>query len=240
MITQRRLQSDTLNPGPNQTTYIDKPTVQQLKIAFQDTPIKLREIEQGWKGRRRARTVSVGDTSRAARTPSKSPGSRPRRQFPALAEDQATVPVPSQPYLPSPPLTPFEQHDRDQETASTTQSPTGPKPLSLRPILANPLMPTRRPIKVVPGTYMSVPDISHQSEYEIMLEMGSQRIIVAQGGTSLSTSSSVGKRDAELKSRSISLSGYRNWTEEEKEQWTLVAELVEIVKRKTPRVSEAA
>lgn len=233
MLRSRRYHDTAHTPGSaiNQTAYIDRPTVQQLKVAFQETPIKLREIEQRWKGRRKEQmAIAVGADTKVQ---------TPTLRATTHHENSKMTTNHGRSYLPSPPSTPPEAQlqDREKKSRPTTQPAAVPTSKQPKPILAYPLMPTLQPVRIVSGVYMTIPPKSHAAEYEIKLDMGDKQIVVLAGGRSLSSVSMIAaKMDAKPKVSQINIDEHDNWTESERGQWNLVVDLVERVKRKTPRV----
>lgn len=232
MLTSRPVHNDAhhaVGSTTNQTSYIDRPTVQQLKLAFQETPIQLREIENGWKGRRKQQMVRPS-------TKSPTPGLKGR---PSTHVDERNKGLErAQGYLPSPPSTPLESHEPEVNTSRNAPMKEMHKTRQPRPILAFPLIPTLRPIKVVSGVYVYIPTPTHHSEYELRLYMSQRRVTVLSGGMSLSTIPTTTGREGQMQlAHQINLDQCDDWAESERGQWELVAELVECVKRKTPRVS---
>lgn len=183
-------------------------------------------------------TMAV-DTRREMRTHPKSPAPGPRRRVTTHAEVPKVVPNEARSYLPSPPATPPEvpMQDRDKKSRPTTQSTVVPTSKSPDPIIAHPLVPTSQPVRIMSGAYVSIPSRSHATGYELKLDMGDNQIVVLTGGRSLSLVSKIAARKgAKPKVSLINLDECDDWTEDERMQWTLVMDLVEGLKRKTPRV----
>lgn len=216
----------------NQTSTYDKPTVRQLKIAFQETPLKLREIEDGWRGKRQQQLEEAKCTRGSSRQPSKSSTTRSKggvRNVEAAVDRQS--------YLPSPPPSPSEPRRQSSQAPHPPPSTLEPSIFNTsqpRPILAFPLTPTVWPRNVAVGVSLHVPETASTPRCELHLNLGHQRVVVGSGGRCLIWTSEMNTRQS---SKRIELDNAEKWSDVTRKRWELVHDLVEQVKRKTPRVS---
>jgi hypothetical protein len=206
-------------------THTESPTVKQIRIAFEQTPSKLRAAEQGWRERRKeitkrvqpvqtTRTTEKGrvkvEVGHQAEYPT---GKRTTRELVGPARPTTSPPTPPQ----TPPASQDNPHSEDIDRSEAP-----------RPILAYPLAPTLANISLGRRGSLS---ISHPSSpHEVEVRIGKQRISVLRGGHILEVGMKAGQR-------TICRENYRNWSSAERKQWEMVRDLVEQVKRKTPRVS---
>ena len=214
---------------------IDSPTVRQIRIAFEQTPNKLRLVEQGWRERRReeinrtpiqqdGRGISgvktVGDqVQRAAVGVAARKRNRPTEAMPSLARHETAPPTPP----PTPPV-------QDQPIC-TKKDHKADTPIKMsRPILADPLPPTLTPMALGHKTTLFIPDQYPSCPHECVLRIGRRRISVMRGGELIEVAS--GTQVSRMR-----LAEYKEWSQTEKKQWETVWDLLEQVKRKTPRVS---
>jgi len=206
-------------------THTESPTVKQIRIAFEQTPSKLRAAEQGWRERRKDITKRVQPV-KTIRSPDKGilgvevghQAEYPavKRTTPEVVASAKEITCPT-----TPPQTPpaSQGHPQPKETDQWI----GPGP-----ILAYPLAPTLNSIPLGRGGSLSIPHIS--SPHEVKIRIGKQRIYVLRGGHALVIGSK-GER------RTIHREVHRSWSSTECKQWEMVRDLVEQVKRKTPWVS---
>jgi hypothetical protein len=214
---------------------IDSPTVRQIRIAFEQTPNKLRLVEQGWRERRRqeinrkpieqdGRGISgvdkVGDqVQRAGVGVAARNRKRPTEATPSLARHE-TAP-------PTPPPTPTAQ-DKSICTKTDRKADT---PINVpRPVLAHPLPPTPTPMILGHKTTLFIPEQSQSCPHECVLRIGRRRISVMRGGEMIEVAS--GTQVSRMR-----LAEHKKWSQTETRQWETVSDLLEQVKRKTPRVS---
>lgn len=202
------------------TAYVDKPTVRQLKIAFEETPVKLREIEHGWRGRRKEQMTAhqVDD---------------PRGCSRRSASRSTVQPGPSQGirvFPPTPPDTPEEQRPVRKKTKAVAAPTIAMVPM---PILSFPLVHTPRSMRIAPGVHLTIP-LPTPHAHELEFDVNGQAITVLRGGRSLVLSQTGPDHD---KKHRLDLDAHGRCSPADLAQWTLVTELVEKVKRRTPRVS---
>ena len=206
-------------------THTESYTVKQIRIAFEQTPSKLRAAEQGWRERRkeitkRVQPVQTNRTTDEGRTELEVGH---QAEYPAVKRTTPEVVVSARPTTspPTPPQTPSASHDNPHsEDTDRGEAP--------RPILAYPLAPTLSSIPLGRGGSLSIPHPS--SPHEVEVRIGKQRISVLRGGHILE----IGMKGEQ---RPISRKDYRNWSSTERRQWEMVWDLIEQVKRKTPQVS---
>jgi hypothetical protein len=206
-------------------THAESPTVKQIRIAFEQTPSKLRAAEQGWRERRKEIAKRI-QSDQATRTTEK------RRievkvghqaEYPAVRHANPKVMASAKPTTspPTPPQTPPARQ-------GNTQSKDLDRSDAPRPILAHPLAPTLSSIHLGRNGSLSIPHPS--SPHELEVQIGKQHISVLRGGDTLE----IGTK---AEQRTICRKDYRNWSSTERKQWEMVRDLIEQVKRKTPRVS---
>jgi hypothetical protein len=203
-------------------THTESPTVKQIRIAFEQTPSKLRAAEQGWRERRKEITKRIQPVQTSA-VPEKGLKVGHQAEYPAVKGTTPEVVMSARPTTspPTPPQTPRAIHDHPHsEDIDRGEVP--------RPILAYPLAPTLANISLGRGGSLSIPHPS--SPHEVEVRIGKQRILVLRGGHILEIPM---KREQ----RTICRKDYRSWSSTERKQWEMVRDLVEQVKRKTPRVS---
>jgi hypothetical protein len=206
-------------------THTESPTVKQIRIAFEQTPSKLRAAEQGWRERRKEITKRVQPVQ-TTRTTDKGRMELEvghQAEYPAVKRTSPEVMVSARPVTspPTPPQTPpaVQTHIQSKDTDR------GNVPA---PILSYPLAPTLANISLGRGGSLSIPHPS--SPHEVEVRIGKQCISVLRGGHILEIPM---KREQ----RTICRKDYRSWSSTERKQWEMVRDLVEQVKRKTPRVS---
>jgi len=203
-------------------THTESPTVKQIRIAFEQTPSKLRAAEQGWRERRKEIIKRVQPLQSSA-VPGKGLKVGHQAEYPSVKRTTPELEGPARPTTspPTPPQTPPASHDNaHSETLDRGEAP--------RPVLAYPLAPTLSSIPLGRGGSLS---ISHPSSpHEVKVRIGKQRISVLRGGDILQ----IGMKGEQ---RTICRKDYRNWSSTERKQWEMVRDLVEQVKRKTTRVS---
>jgi hypothetical protein len=213
---------------------VESHTVKQIRIAFEQTPIKLRIAEQGWKERRRACLDSVGrrggqknrevnerDTGRLGLKMGKLPLPLPVHS----RRKQEVVP-------PTPPPTPPElKHPTRSKARSEFQQKDDRN--SPRPIIAFPLPATSAPIPLGRDIWLSIPCPTSQPLHELVLQTASGRISVLKRGEVLELQSSSSGTRITL----IRLQEFSSWSRADREQWDMVWQLMERLKRRTPRVS---
>jgi hypothetical protein len=207
-------------------TFIETPTVKQIRIAFEQTPSKLRAAEQGWRARRKEEINRIPQTSRDALVDETKGRLEVKYQakYPAVPRVASKVVKSAKPTTapPTPPPTPpANQGPRYSLRSEEEDSP--------RPILVYPLSPSLTAIPLGRDGSLSIPQ-SPSSPYECIVRIGNQRISVARGGNTLEV-------DSEGKRRTIHREEHMDWSGKECKQWDIVRDLVEQVKRKTPRVS---
>jgi hypothetical protein len=211
---------------------IDSPTVRQIRIAFEQTPNKLRLVEQGWRERRReeiarkpvqhgtprvedvghqARPMTTGTTARDTGRPTVAP----TRIKPIMTP-------------PTPPPTPPAESKPARTKADYEKDVAKDAP---RRIISHPLPPMPTPMILGHKTTLFIPDQSPPCSYECVLRIGGRRISVVRGGDVVEVVSG-------NKVLKICRAEYKEWTQVERKQWETVWDLVEQVKRKTPRVSD--
>jgi hypothetical protein len=202
-------------------THTESPTVKQIRIAFEQTPSKLRAAEQGWRERRKEITKRIQPVQ-TSRMPEKGLKVGHQAEYPAVKPTAPEVVVSARPTTspPTPPQTPPAGHGPPSKKSDELQP--------LAPILAYPLAPTLANISLGRGGSLSIPHPS--SPHEVEVRIGKQRISVPRGGHILE----IGMKGEQ---RTIRRKDYRNWSSTERKQWEMVRDLVEQVKRKTPRVS---
>lgn len=215
----------------------DSPTVRQIRIAFEQTPNRLRLVEQGWRERRREdiarsplqeqaaqgtpekRDVGREVRSTTIRTIAKRSG-RPTEAMPTRTKPVIAPPTPP----PTPPASSIPViTNQDHQEHVGKDAP--------RRIISHPLSPTPTPMVLGHKTTLLIPDQSLPSPYECVLRIGSRRISVIPGGDVVEVVS--GNRVSR-----ICRAEYKEWTQVERKQWETVWDLVEQVKRTTPRVSD--
>jgi hypothetical protein len=205
-------------------THTESPTVKQIRIAFEQTPSKLRAAEQGWRERRkeitkRVQPVQTNRTTDEGRTELEVGH---QAEYPAVKRTSPEVMVSAKSTTspPTPPQTPPAGHGPPSKKSDELQP--------LAPILAYPLAPTLSSIPLGRNSSLSIPHPS--SPHEVKVRSGKQLISVLRGGHILE----IGMKGEQ---RTIRRKDYRNWSSTERKQWEMVRDLVEQVKRKTPRVS---
>jgi hypothetical protein len=198
----------TSNNQPD-VTFVDSPTVRQIKLAFEQTPARLRAAEQGWKAKRRADLAEAQQERK----------SRHMQDIPIF------IASPAKRYKapPTPPMTPPSETLPLPKLDSTD---VGDAPRRIR---SYPLPPTTY-TSLGPTGSISIPTPSPNAAIQCILRVGKQRIKVKLGGEAI---------DIECggQSETIRREVYQSWSRIEKRQWEIVSDLVEQVKRKTPRVS---
>jgi hypothetical protein len=206
-------------------THTESPTVKQIRIAFEQTPSKLRAAEQGWRQRRKEITKRIQPVQASHMSEKERTGIKVGHQaeYPAVKRTSPELVGPARPTTspPTPPQTPPASQDNPHsEVLDRGEAP--------RPILAYPLAPTLANISLGRGGSLSIPHPS--SPHEVEVRIGKQRISVLRGGHTLE----IGTK---AEQRTICRKDYRIWSSTESKQWEMVRDLVEQVKRKTPRVS---
>ena len=245
----------------------------------EETPPKLRELEKGWRAKRRA---VLGEQSDNA-----SPIVEPKRQrnvlefkrpllttIPLVSTTQYTakaraarvsrasspMPGPDEPSLslcrrkpppsvpsplPTPPPTPpiSELSKRPSRTARPfkASSPT-PKPAesekdTLQPILASPLPPTSSPVPLVRGRPETIDLHPPASKHSFSLRTKDILIKVLRDGKSLQVLRWVDRRWSLVKN--LRYGEKEKFDRDDVAQWRIVQQLVEKLKRETPRVGVA-
>jgi hypothetical protein len=217
---------------------IDSPTVRQIRIAFEQTPNKLRLVEQGWRERRREEITRKPIKEAGHGAPGKENDGHqvrpttiettPRNQ----GRPTEAMPTRVKPLLapPTPPPTPPANSEQVLTNEEHEKDVVKDAP---RRIITHPLPPTPTPIVLGHKTTLSIPDQPPPCPQECVLRIGSRRISIMRGGEVmevLSGSKAVRIRRAE----------YDVWSQAERKQWETVWDLVEQVKRKTPRVSDCS
>lgn len=218
------------------TPDVDSPTVRQIRIAFEQTPSKLRLVEQGWRQRRREEIARkqvqqachgipkvdhVGHQGHAtaivmmARNPGDPADAMTSRTKPMMAP-------PTPPPTPPPDFKPV-RNGQDHEEDVLKDAP--------RRIISHPLPPTPTPVVLGQKTTLLIPDQSLPGSYECVLRMGSRRISVMRGGEVMEVVSG-------NKFLWTCRGECKKWSQAERKQWDTVWDLVEEVKRTTPRVSD--
>jgi hypothetical protein len=204
-------------------THTESPTVKQIRIAFEQTPSKLRAAEQGWRERRKEITKRIQPVQ-TSRMPEKGLKVGHQAEYPAVKRTTPEVVVASRPTT-SPPTPPQTPPATSQGHLQSNELDRGDVPA---PILAHPLAPTLNSIPLGRNGSLSIPHPS--SPHEVKVRSGKQLISVLRGGHILE----IGMKGEQ---RTIRRKDYRNWSSTERKQWEMVRDLVEQVKRKTPRVS---
>jgi hypothetical protein len=220
-----RTEADTLHMiqmTKQDTIHTESPTVKQIRIAFEQTPSKLRAAEQGWRERRKEITKRMQPVQTSA-VPEEGLKVGHQAEYPSVKRTTPEVVVASKPTTgpPTPPQTPPAIQGHIQ--AKDTDRGNVPAPL-----LSYPLAPTLSSITLGRNSSLSIPQPS--SPHEVEVRIGKQRILVLRGGNALELGKKEGKR-------TICREEYRNWSGTERKEWEMVRDLVEQVKRKTPRVS---
>jgi hypothetical protein len=211
----------------------DSPTVRQIRIAFEQTPNKLRLVEQGWRQRRRediAREPVQHAGHATSGQENVGPQLRPTTigmtaRNPARPTDARPKPVMAPP---TPPPTPPAESKPARTKADHEKDAAKDAP---RRIISHPLPPTPTPMVLGHKTTLSILDQSLPGPHECALRIGSRRISIMRGGDVIEIVSG-------NKVVRICRAGYKEWTQVERKQWETVWDLVEQVKRKTPRVSD--
>lgn len=214
---------------------IDSPTVRQIRIAFEQTPNKLRLVEQGWRERRRqeisrepiqhgghgaSEVEKIGDQAqRAGVGVAARNRRRPTEATPCLARHETAPPTPP----PTPPT--------QDKLICTNKDRKADTPINMpRPVLVHPLPPTPIPVILGHKTTLFIPDQSPSCPHEFVLRIGRRRISVMRGGEMIEVAS--GTQVSRIRCEE-----YKEWSQTERKQWKTVWDLLEQVKRKTPRVS---
>jgi hypothetical protein len=203
-------------------THTESPTVKQIRIAFEQTPSKLRAAEQGWRERRKEITKRIQPVQTSA-VPEKGLKVGHQAEYPAVKGTSPEVMVSAKP-ITSPPTT-LRAPPAIQGHIQSKDTDRGNVPA---PILSYPFAPTLSSIPLGRNSSLSIPHPSSPQEVEIRI--GKQRISVLRGGHILEI-------EVKGEQRTICRKDYRNWSSTERKQWEMVRDLVEQVKRKTPRVS---
>ena len=212
-----------------ETTIIESPTIKQIRIAFEHTPSKVRAVEQGWRQRRK------GDTARKLpithehikRNQDVPLEVRHRARYPPVTGASPKIPTFEKPMITpaaTPPIPPIsDQIPLVNKTKKKKEAPA--------PILAYPLAPSLGTIQLGRNGSLTIPQHTTCSP-ELILDLGGQDIVIGRGGDSLEMN-----LEDEDEKRSIHRTGYVCWSRKDWRQWEMVRDLVEQVKRKTPRVS---
>jgi len=216
-----------------ETTFIESPTVKQIRIAFEQTPSKLRAAEQGWRERRkeitkRSQPAHVSHTTEKEKDRVEIEVGH-KAKYPAVGRTIPEIVVSAKPITgpPTPPRTPSTcRHDIQSKHSDRNYTPAPDTPV---PIPAYPLAPTLDSIPLGRCGSLSIPHPSSPREVEVRI--GKQRISVLRGGHTLEIGTKGEKR-------TIRREDHRSWSSIERKQWEMVRDLVEQVKRQTPRVSE--
>jgi hypothetical protein len=209
-------------------TLHESPTVKQIRIAFEQTPSKLRAAEQGWRERRKEiiKRIRPAQTSHMPEKGRARLEVRHQAEYPAVnrASPEIVVSAEPNPGPPTPPQTPpASQGDPQSKDSDKTDLP--------EPILAYPLAPTLTNIPLGRGGSLSIPHPS--SPHEVEVRIGKQHVSVLRGGNTLELGIEGGRRTIHRKD-------HRSWSSTDRKQWEMMRNLVEQVKRKTPRVSKQA
>jgi hypothetical protein len=207
-------------------THTESPTVKQIRIAFEQTPSKLRAAEQGWRERRKeiAKRIQPDQATRTTEKGRIEVKVGHQAEYPAVRHANPKVMVSTKPTTspPTPPQTPSaRQENLQSKDLDRAEAP--------RPILAHPLAPTLSSIPLGRNCSLLIPHPS--SPHELEVRIGKQGISVLRGGHVLET----GMKGEQ---RATCRKDYRNWSSTARKQWEMVRDLVEQVKRKTPRVGE--
>jgi len=216
-----------------ETTLIESPTVKQIRIAFEQTPSKLRAAEQGWRERRKEISKRIQPVQRSHTTEKEKNRTEVqvghKAKYPAVSRITPEIGLSAKPITgpPTPPRTPpTSRYDLQSKQSDRNYTPAPDTPA---PILAYPLAPTLASIPLGRCGSLSIPHPS--SLHEVEVRIGKQRISVLRGGHTLETGTKGEKR-------TIRREDHRSWSSTERKQWGMVRDLVEQVKRQTPRVSE--
>jgi hypothetical protein len=222
LIHRNGITTDTT--GRSEESVVESHTVKQIRIAFEETPIKLRIAEQGWKERRRIALehrevkAQLGAESTKIREPGVGKGKQSLGEV-GLVGRRLLAP-------PTPPHTP--PHERYR--VKPLERPKLPEDLKgdgrPRPILAFPLPATSSPISLGRDVHLSIPSPT-SGKYELVVHLQDRRITVLRGGEVLDTGGIRLHRSENV-----------TWSRDGRKQWDMVWSLVERIKRKTPRVSE--
>jgi hypothetical protein len=110
-------------------THTESPTVKQIRIAFEQTPSKLRAAEQGWRERRKEITKRIQPVQ-TSRMPEKGLKVGHQAEYPAVKPTAPEVVVSARPTTspPTPPQTPPAGHGppvQEVGRAPTTSTNTG-------------------------------------------------------------------------------------------------------------------
>jgi len=246
--------SAAVNSSNQDATDITKRSIRQLRVAFEETPLKLRELEEGWRARRirvlgemtdqtvlvtcPIRRVSRNDIPTAKvlhigplrNAPTYAVGARPTRDPPEMQSVIRKIPIATAP--PTPPASPRSSLRRPSSpplvgpSVAPAGRPTAPH--TALPILAQPLPPTSHPIPVSRGSPKDTIHVeSHPSATELVISLksGKQVIQVLRGGF-----------EVVLDDRTLRSDEQSHWDIRQRKEWEMVQSLVERVKRSTPRV----
>lgn len=149
--------------------------------------------------------------------------SNPPRPIPSRTQ-QVTAP-------PTPPPTPpnLKYPTRSRVLSELQEKHDGNPP---RSIIAFPLPATSAPIPLGRDIYLSVPCPTSQLPHELVLQTASGRISVLKGGEVLELQSNPSRTRRTL----LRLQEHNRWSKTDGEQWYMVWQLMERLKRRTPRV----
>jgi hypothetical protein len=243
--------------------FSEGPTIRCLRAALGETPIKLRELEAGWRERRRILSGSGGakesSNARVPRhvsqvLPSKTSGilnygkkglsghTPQARAMPALGLDQPPIISP-----PTPPPTPPLITQRDKPSRSvppSTRSKDHTYSLSHQqrpsPILSSPLPPTHQPVRLTSRSADTIHIHIPTGSNAITLSLRAKSLIIRishDGNTfDLLPYRQAGAAPS-VAPRRLTLSEWRKWSDSDRREWDLVGGSVESYKRHTPRVS---
>ena len=267
---RRRLGSINLN-RPDTTQAVAGPSfsplTRLLKTAQEETPDKLRHLEEGWRARRRtliraAPTVSLHPTKG---TPiGKWP--RPRAQLPGqdshanhqeraigvhtpcpvptglqkdtISRGQATLPTP--PPTPSPSTSPLQLPPVTTDvkrSLAAASSTLLDDRLRPSPIIAGALPPTNKPTIVTKGRSETICILPPESPYEMLLNFPHRRSVRILRN-GLELQVMHNTRTSVLLERTLRLIDASTWKQEDQKLWATVFGIIEGVKSRMARVCE--
>lgn len=217
-------------------------SIARIRTAFQDTPLRLRELEEGWREKRKrvlghgAETpirdgIPAPGQARKAEVGGGVGGDRMRRKrredirAPVRAAVRPITPPPTPPPSPSRAKLPQNIQTYSMKVSHPRIIPhipdENPPNVTPKPILSHPLIPTSKPIRLSSNPRSTIHTHPPTSPYELSIELATIKVHVYRGG-----------RVIQIGERKLLLNGLGR----DEKEWMIVQDLVEGFKRRTPRV----